>query len=308
MSVNNVTISIIVPVYNSEKYLHRCIDSILAQTFTDFELLLIDDGSTDSSGKICDKYLQKDSRVRIFHKKNGGAYSARNLGVDNAKGKWILFCDSDDCLEKDALEILRCSADDVVDAIIANVQYDATISGDKWIKLLLDCKIRCEVWGVLYRKDVLRKLKYIVPSSIVIGEDFLMNVQYAQCSNNIKLISNHLYCYTTHNVASILKTYKLTLEHEKEMLLFLDMLLEGNEQTFAYEIFRKKYLTLERLIHIGLNPYNEQWVKSIMQEHLRYKKRLGFKERFLLSVPYALISRLVLKAGLYVKAHCKFIQ
>lgn len=74
-------ISFIVPIYNSEQYLHRCIDSILSQTFADFELLLIDDGSKDNSGKICDEYAAKDSRVQVFHKENGGVSSARNLGV-----------------------------------------------------------------------------------------------------------------------------------------------------------------------------------------------------------------------------------
>ena len=88
--------SVIVPVYNAEKYLHRCVDSILAQTFTDFELLLVNDGSTDSSGSICDEYAVKDNRVRVFHKKNGGASSARNLGLDNVKGEWDTFCDADD--------------------------------------------------------------------------------------------------------------------------------------------------------------------------------------------------------------------
>ena len=84
----NITpkISVIVPVYNAEKYLHRCIDSILSQTFTDFELLLINDGSKDSSGAICDEYAAKDNRVRVFHKENGGVSSARNLGLDNANG------------------------------------------------------------------------------------------------------------------------------------------------------------------------------------------------------------------------------
>ncbi len=89
-------ISIIVPVYNTEKYLHRCVDSILEQTYTDFELLLINDGSTDLSGVICDEYAMRDSRVRVFHKENGGVSSARNLGLDNAKGEWVAFCDSDD--------------------------------------------------------------------------------------------------------------------------------------------------------------------------------------------------------------------
>ena len=96
-------ISIIVPIYNTEKYLDRCIQSILAQTYTDFELLLIDDGSTDSSGVICDRYAELDSRVRVFHKENGGVSSARNLGLDNAIGEWITFVDSDDFVYQDWL-------------------------------------------------------------------------------------------------------------------------------------------------------------------------------------------------------------
>lgn len=85
--MSNPKISVIVPIYNTEKYLHRCVDSILSQTFTDFELLLIDDGSTDSSGAICDEYAVMDSRVRVFHKENGGVSSARNLGIGNRKGR-----------------------------------------------------------------------------------------------------------------------------------------------------------------------------------------------------------------------------
>lgn len=97
--MNKPKISVIVPVYNAEQYLHRCIDSILAQTFTDFELLLIDDGSKDNSGDICDGYAMKDERVRVFHKKKGGVSSARNLGLDNAKGEWVSFVDADDYLD-----------------------------------------------------------------------------------------------------------------------------------------------------------------------------------------------------------------
>ena len=96
-------ISVIVPVYNVEQYLPRCIDSILAQTFTDFELLLIDDGSKDKSGAICDAYARKDPRIRVFHKPNGGVSSARNMGLDNAKGEWIAFVDSDDWVNEDFL-------------------------------------------------------------------------------------------------------------------------------------------------------------------------------------------------------------
>lgn len=96
-------ISIIVPIYNAEQYLHRCIDSILAQSYTDFELLLIDDGSKDASGAICDEYASKDTRVHVFHKENGGVSSARNLGLDNAQGEYITFCDADDYVSEDWL-------------------------------------------------------------------------------------------------------------------------------------------------------------------------------------------------------------
>lgn len=92
-------VSIIIPVYNAEDFLHRCVDSILAQSSTDWELLLIDDGSKDSSGIICDEYAVKDKRIRVFHKENGGVSSARNLGLDHARGEWVTFVDSDDYLD-----------------------------------------------------------------------------------------------------------------------------------------------------------------------------------------------------------------
>ena len=96
-------ISVIIPVYNVEKHLPRCIESLLEQDFLDFELLLIDDGSQDSSGKICDEYAKKDYRIKVHHKKNGGVSSARNFGLDMAKGKWICFVDSDDWVDKSYL-------------------------------------------------------------------------------------------------------------------------------------------------------------------------------------------------------------
>ena len=140
-------ISVIVPVYNTEKYLQRCIDSILLQSFTDFELLLIDDGSTDSSGTICDKYAEQDSRIRVFHKANGGASSARNIGLDNAIGEWVCFVDSDDSLTRDAVEILCTNCNNGADIVIANTANNVIISGGDWAKALLESKIRCELWG-----------------------------------------------------------------------------------------------------------------------------------------------------------------
>ena len=97
-------ISVIVPVYKVEKYIGECINSILAQTFKDFELILVDDGSPDKSGEICDSYAQKDNRIKVFHKKNGGVSSARNFGIDKAVGEWLCFIDSDDTILPTYLE------------------------------------------------------------------------------------------------------------------------------------------------------------------------------------------------------------
>ena len=104
--MNNPLISIIVPVYNVEPYLRRCLDSILAQTFTDWECILVDDGSKDGSGAICDEYAEKDFRFRSIHKENGGVSSARNKGIEVAMGEWIYFSDADDELDENGLKIL----------------------------------------------------------------------------------------------------------------------------------------------------------------------------------------------------------
>ena len=94
--MNKAKLSVIVPVYNVEKYIHRCIDSIISQTYADMEIILVDDGSTDKSGKICEEYKQKDNRVVVLHKENGGQSTARNVALDIAKGDYLAFVDSDD--------------------------------------------------------------------------------------------------------------------------------------------------------------------------------------------------------------------
>lgn len=108
-------ISVIVPVYNTKQYLPRCIDSNLNQSFTDFEILLIDDGSTDESGRICDSYAVKDERILVFHKENGGVSSARNIGLKNAKGEWVCFLDSDDEMLSGGMQVIANEISEDVD-------------------------------------------------------------------------------------------------------------------------------------------------------------------------------------------------
>ena len=102
----NELISVIVPIYNVEKYLERCLDSIIKQTYKNLDIILVDDGSIDNSTKICDEYVKKDSRIKVIHKENGGLSDARNVGIDNSDGKYICFIDSDDYIELDMIENL----------------------------------------------------------------------------------------------------------------------------------------------------------------------------------------------------------
>lgn len=181
-------ISVIVPVYNTEKYLHRCVDSILAQTFTDFELLLIDDGSTDSSGAICDEYAQKDSRVRVFHKENGGVSSARNLGLDKAKGKWVTFVDSDDWIKESFLNKLYINEIESVDIVISYANYVGKpnyknyIEGKYKIELVEllflhnDLAWQTSPWAKLYKTEICRDIRF--KEGMHIGEDLVFLYSY----------------------------------------------------------------------------------------------------------------------------------
>ena len=125
-------VSIVVPVYNVEKYLERCVDSLINQTYKNIEIILVDDGATDNSGELCDKLLFKDSRIKVFHKLNGGLSDARNYGINQATGEYLLFVDSDDWVENEIVEKLYnsieqnsadisvCGFNDLVDDTITN--------------------------------------------------------------------------------------------------------------------------------------------------------------------------------------------
>ncbi|MDP4142966.1 MAG: glycosyltransferase [Bacillota bacterium] len=174
----HIKLSIIVPVYNVEKYIHRCIDSILEQTFTDFELILVDDGSLDNSGRICNGYAGFDSRIKVIHKKNGGLSSARNAGLDIAQGEYIGFVDSDDWIEKDMYEslynaMLKYDADvticgrfvvkrDEITAISDSEEVQVFNRFEALYELILDDinKINNFAWDKLYKKELFKDIRF----------------------------------------------------------------------------------------------------------------------------------------------------
>lgn len=205
-------ISIIVPVYKAEQHLHRCVDSILAQTFTDFELLLIDDGSPDNSGTICDEYAKKDNRVRVFHKENGGVSSARNLGLENAQGNWIAFIDADDYIHKDYLLSFSKNLD--VDFIVGSFQivgsnekwngvlenkyYDKTILKKDIVKLSFTLNFQVP-WGKLFNRNIICNNNIVFDEKIHSGEDSLFVLTYLIYTSTLRLCNNTYYFYERGN-------------------------------------------------------------------------------------------------------------
>lgn len=196
-------ISVIIPVYNTEQYISCCIDSVLSQSFTNFELILVDDGSKDGSGTICDEYAKKDNRIRVFHKGNGGVSSARNLGLDNARGEWIYFVDSDDELLPGGLQTLVDGICDDVDIVgggyerfgpngelLEAVDERVTTALSKEETLLIVSNDRPKyysylgyMWMWMFRSSVIRSHHLRFDTSIKIKEDTLFLVQYACASN-----------------------------------------------------------------------------------------------------------------------------
>lgn len=203
-----MNISIIVPVYNTEKYLKECIGSILAQTYTDFELLLVDDGSTDNSGEICDEYAQKDSRVRVFHKENGGASSARNLGIEEAHGEYLHFVDADDFVLMGAYEYLNTVIHEYShpDIICFKSQRDSA-GVAKWEKAdesfypdmhqgVREEAFLSTIWGKVFRREFVLK-SMVKFCSIMYAEDvdFVWNLMRHE--GTLLVSSAVLYSYST---------------------------------------------------------------------------------------------------------------
>lgn len=215
-------ISIIIPVYNVEKHIRQCLDSIINQTFLDFEVLLIDDGSPDKSGDICDEYATKDSRFRVYHKVNGGVSSARNKGLDNAVGEWVTFIDADDWIEKETLEqcIENSKNVEFVRFGMKSVYGENLYIEDTRLENGWTYKIYCAnvfsrqtalgVCGGLYLRSIFTNNNIKFNPKYRLGEDWLVLMQYLKCIKKIKILNSPFYNYNKQNERSATSTPSLT--------------------------------------------------------------------------------------------------
>lgn len=223
-------ISIVVPVYCAEKYLESTLDSILKQTYSHFELLLVDDGSSDGSGGICDRYAAADSRIQVFHNQNAGSSGARNFGVSQARGEYLVFVDSDDLLEPEFLEtMLGAFTEPEIDLALCGFErfyhddLNDTVKyplGTKECAVLPSNKELCRlftvpktslsgvsVWAKMYKLSMVKEYQVVFPENISYEEDCCFNLQYYRHVRKAVTFRKIMYHYRQ-QVESLSKTYK----------------------------------------------------------------------------------------------------
>lgn len=301
-------ISVIIPVYNVENYLDRCINSVINQTYKDLEILLINDGSTDRSGEICDYYKNIDSRIKVIHKSNGGVSSARNIGLNIATGEWIAFLDSDDYIESNMYEELYNDAiENNVDVCACFFKYltsdnkilfnptkehndlNKKYSGEQFLKLLytdLYTNLICVVvWNKIYKKKVFENISFV--SKIAEDEDICHKIYTQEMSIFTNIKGLYIYAqnmdsitnkkFSSDNMEFLDILYNRILSFEKNDLidlakvtrnLYLNMIIE---YYFKIKSIKKKYNFSQYM-----NNYKEQLKVAIKLNDISFKDKIRF--------------------------------
>lgn len=300
----NKLISIIVPIYKVEKYLKQCIDSILLQTYKNLEIILVDDGSPDNCGIICDEYAKKDKRIKVIHKKNGGLSEARNYGIEASTGDYIMFVDSDDYISKDMCKTLLMNAlknnADIVVCNLKEIYLDKSEKVNKQcikgnlevisnIEALYKYLVRSTtdmvvVWNKLYKRKIFFNEKYIRFPVGKLHEDMYTTYKLYYYANKIVIINDVLYYYFRR------KESITGLISEKNLLDEIDAIIE------QYNFFKNKEDDLKYMleiknidfyIHVLKIMYKMSLNKKILNKKmLILKKYILSDEKNILKNPY----------------------
>ena len=220
--------SIILPVYNGSKFVRKCIESIIVNTFSDFELIIVNDGSIDATASICDSYAIRDKRIVVYHNSNHGVSYSRNFGIDHAKGSWIGFIDADDWFASDALATIADSTKTDETDIVCYGFWSVTKENESSVQLpsIGQGKIPfmreqmlhgwTVVWNTFFKKDFLERYRLRFRKGITIGEDFEFIFRALYYANDIEVIDKQLYYYNRMNEDSVL--HKMTVKHYDEII------------------------------------------------------------------------------------------
>lgn len=286
-------ISIIIPIYNAEKYLSRCIDSVLSQTYSDIELLLINDGSKDNSGAICKEYARKDSRIRIFYKENGGVSSARNLGLNNAIGEYVMFVDSDDymlptmcevmlsTLHSKKTDLIVCGTTETGGGIWAP-HYDFDYSFTELKKnfvAILHTELLSPPWNKLFKKELIGGQQFREDMSF--GEDLMFNIRYLEKCRNVSFIKETPFFHEKNNNSSLVVRFNRNrlFDIEKLWLSIDNFSIERNKLFYKYlrdlaiysrQLFKTKYISWNDKLKILEQWYNISQLRKINLLHYNH--------------------------------------
>ncbi len=284
ISLKEELISVIVPVYNSWRYTKKCIETIVNQTYKNLEILLIDDGSTDKSGLVCDEWQKKDERIIVIHKENGGAADARNTGLDIAKGTIIAFVDGDDYIEQDMIEILyknmiETGAQIVSGGYFKEYFYSETVEYAKenyimtpkeaYERMLTRNDFGNEIWDRLYKKELFEDLRFELNK---IPEDVGMTFKILDKANKISHIDKPVYHYIQRQGS---------VEHKKYEIA----------QTGAVD-FSEELIKLMEKKYPNLVGYAEKFFVMALNNNIVLCYRNGFKEEY---------KKLIEKSKIYMK-------
>lgn len=291
-------ISIIAPVYQVEKYIGQCIESVINQTFKNFELILIDDGSKDKSGNICDEYAKRDKRIHVVHTENKGAASARNRGLDLATGKYIAFVDGDDYLAENMLDklykVITQENCDVVVCDFLNLHAnpdkdfslqlsDSKVSGREILSHLKNQKnygVWTIVWNKLYKKEILKDLRF--PEGKYFEDEIFSDQLYLRC-NEVQVISDVLYYHrvletSTMNTQKIRNYLDLIDAFQLRINLYLENRLPDDEVYKVLIYMLESYTKCAKADFMGNDKERLKQAKRFIRKSSRIliKKRLSF--------------------------------
>lgn len=297
-------ISIIVPIYNSEKHLHKCIDSILNQTYSNFELLLINDGSKDRSGEICDEYSLKDERIRVFHKENAGVSTARNIGIDNATGKYITFVDSDDWVGKTYLEDFFILENNPEAALVLQSILIENSNGEVKKKSLPDKVYHINeysdlfysiklVWlwpymaSKLFAKDIIANNYIRFDQDITYGEDLLFMLDYILYTDQVFLLNkaNYLYLHHENSASNSYHTYESEIKRLESVILKLNELdaefnFDDKTNNHHKDFFARSLIRVMESLYSPSYKKTRSERKILLSKHNTSEMRSWFKNYF----------------------------
>lgn len=265
-------VSIIIPIYNAEKHISKCLNSVLNQTYVKFELILVNDGSTDKSLDICEEFQKKDNRIRIISIKNSGPSVARNKGLSESKGELLQFVDSDDFVEVNITEKLINALNENSQLVISgyNSIFEDTVEEKYLTDKIYDLKDTLEnftelyenlqfqyLWNKIYIASIIKKNNLKFSEETKRGEDILFNIKYIEHCNFINIISDRLYNYVHYNTDSLTKNYNQNLYVDQKRVFnqIRNLLVHHNKYSFNKARIEKLYI--QRIVNCFDNLYSK---------------------------------------------------